>query len=204
MDQKQNIINGEFKNFINSMMEQNIINGVINSMIEFQKQNNIKEQCITNSQYLYDVIKKTFPHANVKAKAVCVISDDERIFEHNKRQIRAEKTVIGGHVVLFYNDVMIDSSYEISCLKAKSYFDNIKELMNNTKMNDDTKKFTISNHLKCMKFAEEINNGKLVITSKEYYNNLADYMDNIQMRIFTDALDGLGVECVDLKKKRNY
>jgi hypothetical protein len=34
-----------------------IISNIVLSMRDFQKENNIKKQCVTNTQYLYDTIK---------------------------------------------------------------------------------------------------------------------------------------------------
>ena len=50
------------------------ISNIILSMREYQKENNITKQCITNSQYLYDIIKMNSSN-NVKTKAVFVFSD---------------------------------------------------------------------------------------------------------------------------------
>ena len=48
---------------------------IILSMREYQKENNVKNQCVTNAQYLYDTIKIN-SNSNVKTKAVLVFSDN--------------------------------------------------------------------------------------------------------------------------------
>jgi hypothetical protein len=153
-----------------------IISSIIRSMREYQKKYNIKGQCITNTQYLYDIIKN---YTNdVKTKAVYVISEnkEENIF-----------TLVGSHMVLVLDDdTCIDPSYEIFCLKNKSYYNNFENLMSN--FNDKSKnilkekfdlKKIISEHIRFKKISNEINNGEffLSITGKEYYNKQADYVE---------------------------
>ena len=144
-------------------------------MREYQKENNITKQCITNSQYLYDIIKMNSSN-NVKTKAVFVFSD--------KNEEDACIFISGHLVVVLDDDTMIDPSYDIFCLKNTSYFDNIKDLMNIfddkvlVKTKFDIKKI-IRDHIHFMKIAEQINNGDCVITEKEHYNRQADYIEKI-------------------------
>jgi hypothetical protein len=159
-------------------MEKTISN-IILSMRKFQKNNNIKKQCLTNTQYLYDIIKSNNIN-NVKVKAVFALSNnydtDTSVF-------------VGGHLILVLdNDVIIDPSYDIFSLKNISYFYNIKDLINTTNttlsVNNKNKLKTIyrelmCNHCRFIKLAERINNGELIITDKIHYNNQADYIENI-------------------------
>jgi hypothetical protein len=151
------------------------ISNIILSMREYQKENNITKQCITNSQYLYDIIKMNSSN-NVKTKAVFVFSD--------KNEEDACIFISGHLVVVLDDDTMIDPSYDIFCLKNTSYFDNIKDLMNIfddkvlVKTKVDIKKI-IRDHIHFMKIAEQINNGDCVITEKEHYNRQADYIEKI-------------------------
>ena len=151
------------------------ISNIILSMREYQKENNITKQCITNSQYLYDIIKMNSSN-NVKTKAVFVFSD--------KNEEDACIFISGHLVVVLDDDTMIDPSYDIFCLKNTSYFDNIKDLMNIfddkvlVKTKFDIKKI-IRDHIHFMKIAEQINNGDCVITEKEHYNRQADYIEKI-------------------------
>ena len=106
-----------------------LISNIVLSMREFQKQNNIKKQCITNTQYLYDNI--TMNSVNVKAKPVFVFSHDDE---------EGTATFVGGHLLVILDDgTMIEPSYDIFCLKNKSYFDNIKDLMDVFDNKDDLK-----------------------------------------------------------------
>jgi hypothetical protein len=152
-----------------------LISNIILSMREFQKQNNIKKQCITNTQYLYDTITMN-SGTNVKAKPVFVFSHDDE---------GGTATFVGGHLlVILDDDTMIEPSYDIFCLKNKSYFDNIKDLMDVFHNKDDLKtkidiKKLVSDHIQFMKFAEQINNGKRVITEEKFYNEQADYIEKL-------------------------
>ena len=157
-------------------MERSIlIANIILSMREYQKENNIKKQCVTNSQYLYDTIKIN-SNNNVKTKAVFV-------FSNNNEEDTA--IFVGGHIVVVLDDeTIIEPSYDIFCLKNKSYFDNIKDLVNmfddkvGLKSKIDIKKL-VCDHIQFMKISEQINNGELIITEKEHYNKQADYIEKL-------------------------
>jgi hypothetical protein len=106
---------------------------IIRSMREFQEKNGIKKQCVTNAQYLYDCIKINHSSANVKVKALMVISTDDY----------AETcTCVSGHlaIILVDDETLIDPSYDVFSLKNKSYFDNIKDLMDSFDDKDSLKK----------------------------------------------------------------
>jgi len=156
-------------------MERSIlISNIILSMREFQKKNNIKNKCASNTQYLYDTIKMN-SDSNVKIKAVFVFSNDTET---------DTAIFVGGHlVVILGEETMIDPSYDIFCLKNKSYFDNIKDLMdmvdnkNKLKTKIDIKKL-ISDHIDFIKVAEQINNSEHIITEK-FYNEQADYIEKL-------------------------
>ena len=151
-----------------------MISDIVRFMREFQEQNCIIKQCITNAQYLYDFIK-TNGIINVKVKAVIVISNN-----YDKISI-----IVGGYLVVVLDDKhIIDPSNEIFTLKDKSYFDNIKDFTNNFNLetsnqenNRELIKQTIHTFLRFYKIAEQINNGELIITDKEFYNNQADYIE---------------------------
>jgi hypothetical protein len=119
-------------------------------------------------------------NSNVKIKAVFVFSNNEE-----------EDTyiIVGGHLVVILDDeTIIDPSYDIYCLKNKSYFDNIKDIVNifnnkvELKKKIDIKKL-ICDHIKFMKISEQINNGELIITKKNITINkqiiLKNYIQNI-------------------------
>ena len=153
------------------------ISNIVLSMREFQKNNGIKKQCVTNTQYLYDIIKMNNIN-NVKAKAVFVFSSDDDT---------DTGVFVGGHLVVILDDeTIIEPSYDIFCLKNKSYFDNIKDLMDMFNDNDkvnlksrlDIKKI-VCDHIHFIKLAEQINNGQLTITEKKFYNHQADYIEKI-------------------------
>lgn len=152
-----------------------LISNIILSMREFQKENNIKKQCVTNVQYLCDTIKMN-TRGNVKAKAVLVFSSDNE----------TETAIfVGGHlVVVLDDDTIIDPSYDIFCLKNKSYFDNIKDLVDmfdnkvQLKSKIDIKKL-VCDHIHFMKLADQINNGEFLITEKKFYNEQADYIEKL-------------------------
>ena len=65
-------------------------------MREYQKQNNIKDNCMTNTQYLYDMITKNYPNTNIKASAIIVVSIGE-----------IDTTCVAGHLCILLDDNII-------------------------------------------------------------------------------------------------
>lgn len=160
-----------------------ILGNIILSMREFQEKNGITKQCITNAQYLYDIIKMNTSN-DVKVNAVIVVSVDEETNTY---------VIVGGHLVVVGDDdekTIIDPSYETFCLKNKLYFDNIRDMLdifdNKSKEKLNTKidlKKVLQEHIKFMKFAEQINRGECIITEKKFYNDQADYIDKLYSKI---------------------
>lgn len=142
---------------------------LINLMLEYQKIHEIKQECITNSQYLYSSLNKS--GLNVKVEPVIVIGK------------RGFNTIIVNHmVVIMYanKDIKIlDASYDVIILQDKKYIHNINDFMKNFK--DDLSKegirYTLSNHINFVNHAKKINSGKTLICDKNHYNNQADYIE---------------------------
>ncbi len=149
---------------------------IILSMREYQKNNNIKGECITNAQYLYDTIKFNFKNAKIEAKAIIAAGQDDECKTCN---------LVCGHIVIFLNDnIIIDPSYETYSLPNKRYFLTIKELMENT--DEKNKKYLksnckdyLKNHCDLIKIADKINNGGILIYDKKFYNDQADYVEQM-------------------------
>jgi len=133
-------------------------------MLNYQKENNIKRNCITNAQYLYDQINKNCKH-KVKARAVFVINEEKKLF-------------CQGHLVLEYEDgTFIDPSYEYASLNNSKYFTTIHDL--HLKESDiNYKKELIKIFIKFINHANEINQGEFLINDKKYYDDQADYVEN--------------------------
>jgi len=154
------------------------ISNIILSMREFQEKNCIKKQCITNAQYLYDCIKQN-GNNNVKAKAVFAFSNDDET---------GTVIFVAGHLVVVLDDeLIIDPSYDIFCLKNILYFDNIKDLIDSFDDKDTLKtkidiKTLIYEHIKFTKFAEQINNDELLITDRKFYDDQADYIEKLHLK----------------------
>lgn len=159
-------------------MELNYIKHLVAHMHLFQKKHNIKGECITNCQYLYDCIKNCFPDINVSIKAVCVLS---------KYQNNYAYTV--GHLLINLNinekNYLFDPSYEIFCHEQKKYFYDFnkfsKEFRNSYLLkNKEEFKRLLNLHIDFIKKADKINNNitnMVYVHNKEFYNNQADYIE---------------------------
>jgi hypothetical protein len=145
-------------------------------MLGYQQKNNIKNNCITNAQYLYDQINRTSPN-KVKARAVFVVNEEKGIF-------------CRGHLVLEYDDKsFIDPSYEYESLNNSKYFTTIHDLnLHKSELDKSLKKEIISDHLRFTKYAERINQGELVINDKKYYDDQHEYIHTILQSILNFKL----------------
>lgn len=145
---------------------------VVLSMRQYQKENDIKRQCITNTQYLYDLIK-TNTLSDVKVKSVLVVG-------HKNDE---ELCLISGHLVVVLDDgLVIDPSYEIACIENRRYFDNVNDFLKCIGKVDRSQfyvdvKTMIKNQLVFMKYAEKMNNGDCLVVDKDFYNKQADYIE---------------------------
>ena len=142
---------------------------VISCMHKFQQERGVKDQCVTNTQFLYDTIKHNY-EVDVKARACVVLSQDIK----NKEL----KVII--HLVLTVKDQIIDSSYDVFSLEDKHYYFNIasfsKAIKDITLPFEFQKKY-LTIFLKFLDFAKKINEGQLIITDKQHYTDQADFVE---------------------------
>jgi hypothetical protein len=144
----------------------NMVEELISLMNEYQKKYNIKEHCITNTQYLYDCIKLNFPKARTQA-VLCTVLNDKK-----------EVTKIITHMVVMIDDLIYDPSYEINSLQNVHYFDNVKSLVSAVPNLPKEKISNMITHfLEFIKFSCEINNGGLLISNNKIYHDQADYIE---------------------------
>jgi hypothetical protein len=159
---------------MNNFVENSIkINNIVNSMREFQKINNIKNQCMTNTQTLYDILKNNnLCYFNAKAKAVFAISNNKETNTVN----------IIHHIVIIVNNIIIDPSYDVYSLINIDYYDNIKDftsLFENPQKQLLNLKEYLTKFIHFTKIAIDINNGELRIANKDFYNKQADYIEKL-------------------------
>ena len=158
-----------------------LIGNITLDMREFQRQNGIKNNCVMNSQFLYNIMKRKRIN-DVKVKAVMVISCNE---ETNSF------TFVGGHlIVLLGKDTIIDPSYDIFSLKNKCYCLDVKEMMENCgeimqKCNEakGTVKTSISLFLMMLKIEEKINKGDFgeLLMNIEINKKQAEYIGKLHI-----------------------
>lgn len=145
-----------------------LINKILNAMLEYQENNNIREMCVTNVQFLYDLIISN-TNLKVKAKSVICIYQDE---------INNSTYFISHMILAFDNGDILDPSWEWSCKNVK-YYDNIKSCIDSC-YNLPPKEFLykcINENIKLQKLANDINDGNFTITCKDYYNKQADFVE---------------------------
>jgi hypothetical protein len=151
-------------------MSESALASVILLMREYQKKHDIKDQCLTNTQYAYDCWKN-MGVPSVKAKAVIALGEiDDGVL-----------VLVMGHVLLSVDGLYFEPSYRVFSLKNVAYYDSIKDLKDNVS-NDLLKQYDLrqilKHHISFVKLAEGINNGELLICDKKYYDDQADYVED--------------------------
>ena len=147
------------------------ISKIVLSMREYQNQKNITNNCVTNTQYLYDCIKTNSIKTNVKACAVILISTNNNI-----------TTCVAGHLaILLDNTIVIEPSYDVYKKINKFYCNNIKDFieLHSNGMEKIFIKDVCTKFLHFVTLADSINKGKLIINDKTFYNEQADYIENL-------------------------
>ena len=138
---------------------------MLDKMHEYQKINDITGECITNVQYLYDILTYN-TNLDVKVKSVYVVFnyDDET------------SVICTGHLCVLINGVLFDPSYQYATIKDPKYIVTFKELNKHLKNVDSvTKKKLLKNCLYFNELEKKINSGEFVIHCKDYYHSQANY-----------------------------
>jgi hypothetical protein len=153
-------------------MFQQTLESHIKLMHDYQQKNNIKGECIVNTQYLLDCLKDI--KVAVEADAVIVIG-------HDLNDKSNEYVVINGHIVMRIDDDIMEPSYEIARLKNRQYFGNYqtyRAFIDKHKIEEliDTEE-TKAMYLKFNEIAQRINAGKFERLDDSYYDAQASYVD---------------------------
>ena len=154
-----------------------VLRKVIDLMLEYQKAKGVVEQCMTNTQYLYDCIKQNLPSEAHKFRAEpCIVvakTEDEHTILHIN------------HFVIRFEGHIIDASYEVYSQKEKKYCFTIAEFMKTIEgleMPQEQMKEVVSHHITFLRLAKRMNDGELLVCDKEFYNAQADYIEETLSR----------------------
>jgi hypothetical protein len=140
---------------------------MLDKMHEYQKMNDVEDECITNAQYLYDILTYN-TNLDVKVKSVYVVfnNDDET------------SGICVGHLCLQVNGVLFDPSYQYSKIKEANYIDSFKEVNKYLSDLDSVSKSKIlKQNLHFEKIAKRINSGEGLVSCNDYYHSQADYCE---------------------------
>jgi len=139
---------------------------IIELMYRFQEENNITGACVSNCQYLYDNLKQVI---DVKAHAVIVY-------------IPKEKRLCTGHIVLKWDDTIIEPSYYYKkSIKDSIYYFKWKDFIDNVSIKNKKHNMTksiLKNFIHFQGIANKMNNGELCISCKNTYHKQADYIED--------------------------
>lgn len=138
--------------------EQDLAN-VLFSMRDYQEINDIKNKCLDNCQFYYDILKNVFVK-RITFKPVFVLYNCE------------DTTIVHIHMILLFDEALIEPSYEIFKKKEKLYYGTIADVR------DLISKKDIQTFLKFIRCAEKMNNNEFIITDKKYYQSQAEYVQS--------------------------
>jgi hypothetical protein len=162
-------------------------------MLDYQRKHGVENQCVTNTQFLYDQVKLfcttcSITELKITATPVMCVSTYGGMVR-----------VTMGHVVLVLSyplcsffpsaskEVLIDPSYTVFAQENKTYFHSVQTcvdylnsaypmLASPSKIEEIEETFALF-----VELASEINRGNLTVSSMTVYNAQAEYID----RIFT-------------------
>ena len=162
---------------------------VLKYMLEYQKNNNIINNCITNTQYFRDAVVGIEGDAvlGMEVKVLPAICISRRSYD--------DFVINTCHLCCVLNGAIIEPSYEIANLGKvykTGYYHTIKDFMNcpfnNIKWRKrhgigfKLSKEQITRFIKFTKYANDMNDNIALLTSdsenKDYYNKQADYVEN--------------------------
>ena len=153
-------------------------------MHKYQKKNNIKGQCITNTQYLYKLFKSSFPDTPVKARAVIAYRHVEKELDviNGKTNIHFDTYCIIHMCIDVGNNELVDPSQEINDLPNVNYIGydivNFIKKVRSCGHDEEHLKKIIKDYVEFIKYAERINAGEMLCANEKYYNEQADYVES--------------------------
>ena len=139
------------------------ISNFINCMRYYQKINGITKQCLTNVQFLYGILIDNFNYDKKRFEVKTVI-----VFS-------ASTGIVCIHLVLQFDDFIIDPSYEIFSITDREYYSSIGDLFYNKKIS--LSKEYIKLFLSFISLANRMNKGEYLVANKLFYNKQADYVE---------------------------
>ena len=128
----------------------------------YQKENNIKDKCMTNCQTLLDILRDYYNIKGAKSRACICVGFTE---------VGEIRTVVDRHLVVEVEGEIIDPSYCVDNLKNKKYYYKYIDFMNKYHYLVSIKKFE-----GFKKRADEMNNNKFLVCDPSYYDNQFIYM----------------------------
>jgi hypothetical protein len=134
-------------------------------MIKYQKEHSITGECISNSKYFFDNIKRQMP--NSKVECICVIA-------HYKHKTLEEFTACI-HLVVMVDGLLYDPSHDIFTATAVKYIKNLHDFRKYVP-DHELSRDEIQMVVDLTRFANKINNGTPILVAREHYDGQADYI----------------------------
>jgi len=155
-------------------MEAVFITSIIESMLEYQQAHCIKGECIANVSILCEICR----HYGINVKAIPAVvtsrcGDTFGIVSHHLVAVLESELI----------EIIIEPSYEVVEMKNTEYFTTYKALVgkfdnpNCPKIKDNLRECAVG-LVKFKTFADTINQGEEIGSSKSYYDGLCKYVAN--------------------------
>lgn len=139
---------------------------LINSMWAYQKEKGIKNQCMTNSQFVYDCLQYSGV-SEARVSAALVLHQEGEAFK------------VINHLVVRVNDAIVDASYDVASLRGKKYCFTVAECLDTLKDFDlppAFKKKTIELFVEFLDISKRMNAGEILVANRVFYTEQADFV----------------------------
>ena len=150
------------------------IEDLVSIMIRYQEMHDIKSQCLTNTQTLYDLLKNSsYTHVSppdVKSAACIAVG-----WKNN-----GEMMTTKNHMILKVDNRIIDPSYEVSSLDNILYYDTYDRYKDDYSGRPPFDKDDLDLFHNFTEYAKKINEGKFWPSPDlGYYKNQIDYIQQM-------------------------
>jgi hypothetical protein len=140
------------------------VDEITSRMHEYQKQNNVKQCCVTNVQIFMDLLRSKW---NVKAMPCVVVSPGMGMV----------------HLIVYAeNKHIMEPSYDMFSTKPKEYVMTLKDLFTKYPPTLSNKKWFVEQFLQFQRIADEINRGDFCWSDNKVYFDQWDIIEAVLPR----------------------
>jgi len=155
------------------MNKNDLLNSIYDTMMDYQRENNIKGCGLNNTQFYLDCMRSDyFKDLNLNPIVKSLYTIEVKI-ENNK----VNSYFRGGHLVIFYNDNIIDCNYETNNIKHLLYYEDFKNFKDQVQDKSIQIK-ALNENLYFQQIADRMNKGEFIYNDPHYYEEQIIYIED--------------------------